>query len=47
MSSKEDNEVDEGRRDFFKGVTAGAAGAAIASALIQLGAPVIAGAAEA
>jgi hypothetical protein len=47
MSSKKDNEVDEGRRDFFKGVTAGAAGAAIASALIQLGAPVVAGAEEA
>ncbi|MBN1905232.1 MAG: hypothetical protein JW927_09065 [Deltaproteobacteria bacterium] len=47
MSSKKDNEVDEGRRDFFKGVTAGAAGAAIASALIQLGAPVIAEAQEA
>jgi hypothetical protein len=46
MSSKKDNEVDEGRRDFFKGVTAGAAGAAIASALIQLGAPVVAGAEE-
>jgi hypothetical protein len=46
MSSKKDNEVDEGRRDFFKGVTAGAAGAAIASALVQLGAPVIANAAE-
>lgn len=47
MSSKKENEVDEGRRDFFKGVTAGAAGAAIASALIQLGAPVIACAEEA
>ena len=46
MSSKKDNEVDKGRRDFFKGVSAGAAGAAIASALVQLGAPVIAGAAE-
>ena len=39
MSSKKDNEVDEGRRDFFKGVSAGAAGMAIASALTQLGAP--------
>jgi hypothetical protein len=47
MSSKNENGVDEGRRDFFKGVTAGAAGAAIASALIQLGAPVIAEAQEA
>ncbi len=47
MSSKKENEVNEGRRDFFKGVTAGAASAAIASALIQLGAPVIAEAQEA
>ena len=46
MSSKKDNEVDEGRRDFFKGVSAGAAGAAIASALATLGAPIVAGAKE-
>ncbi len=46
MSTKKDNEVDEGRRDFFKGVSAGAAGAAIASALVTLGAPVVAGAKE-
>lgn len=46
MSSKKDSEVDEGRRDFFKGVSAGAAGMAIASALTQLGAPQLAQAAE-
>jgi len=46
MSSKKDNDVNTDRRDFFKGVTAGAAGAAIASALATLGAPVVAGAQE-
>jgi hypothetical protein len=46
MSSKKDNDVNTTRRDFFKGVTAGAAGAAIASALATLGAPVVAGAQE-
>ena len=46
MSSKKDNEVDEGRRSLIKGVSAGAAGAAIASALATLGAPVVAGAQE-
>lgn len=39
MSSKKDDDVNGERRDFFKGVTAGAAGLAIASALTQLGAP--------
>ena len=46
MSSKKDNDVDEGRRDLLKSVSAGAAGAAIATALAQLGAPIVAGAAE-
>jgi hypothetical protein len=42
MSSKKDSEVNSERRDFFKGVTAGAAGMAIANALTQLGAPALA-----
>ena len=46
MSSKKDNDVDEGRRDLLKSVSAGAAGAAIATALATLGAPIVAGAAE-
>jgi hypothetical protein len=46
MSSKKDNDVDKSKRDFFKGVSAGAAGVAIASALAKLGAPVLAGAQE-
>ena len=46
MSSKKDNEVDESRRNLLKGVSAGAAGAAIASALATLGAPIVAGAKE-
>ncbi|MGD9160997.1 MAG: hypothetical protein PVG39_21445 [Desulfobacteraceae bacterium] len=46
MSLKKDNDVDESRRSLLKGVSAGAAGAAIASALATLGAPMVAGAAE-
>ena len=46
MSSNKNNDVNTSRRDFFKGVSAGAAGAAIASALATLGAPVVAGAQE-
>ncbi len=46
MSSKKENEVDESRRNLLKGVSAGAAGAAIASALATLGAPIVAGAKE-
>jgi hypothetical protein len=46
MSSKKDNDVDTSKRDFVKGVSAGAAGVAIASALAKLGAPVVAGAQE-
>ena len=46
MSSSKDNDVDKSKRDFFKGVSAGAAGVAIASALAQLGAPIIAAAEE-
>ena len=39
MSSEKTNKEGSTRRDFFQGVTAGAAGVAIASALTQLGAP--------
>jgi len=46
MSSRKDNEVDESRRSMLKSVSAGAAGAAIATALATLGAPIVAGAAE-
>ena len=48
MSSKKDNEVDESGRNFspVPFPSAGAAGAAIASALVQLGAPIIANAQE-
>ena len=46
MSSKKDNGVDESRRNLLKGVSAGAAGAAIATALATLGAPIVAGAKE-
>ena len=46
MSSRKDNEVDESRRSMLKSVSAGAAGAAIASALATLGAPIVAGAKE-
>lgn len=37
MSSRKDNEVDESKRNLLKGVSAGAAGMAIASALATLG----------
>ncbi len=46
MKSRKDNDINTSRRGFFKDVTAGAAGAAIASALATLGAPVVAGAQE-
>jgi hypothetical protein len=46
MSSRKNNDADTSRRDFFKGVSAGAAGVAIASALAKLGAPIVAGAQE-
>ncbi len=46
MSSPKDNEETKSRRDFFKDVTAGAAGVAIAGALATLGAPVMAAAQE-
>lgn len=39
MDSKKDSKNDTTRRDFFQGVTAGAAGLAVAGALTQLGAP--------
>ena len=39
MSSTKDSTNETTRRDFFQGVTTGAAGLAIASALTQLGAP--------
>jgi len=39
MSSEKTNKEGTTRRDFFQGVSAGAAGVAIASALTQLGAP--------
>ena len=42
MSSPKDNDETKSRRDFFKDVTAGAAGVAIAGALATLGAPVMA-----
>ncbi len=38
MSSRKDKEIDESKRDFFKEVSAGAAGVAVASALATLGA---------
>lgn len=38
MSSRKDNEVDPEKRNFIKGVSAGAAGIALASALTSLGA---------
>jgi hypothetical protein len=46
MSSRKNNDINTNRRDFFKGVSAGAAGAAIAGALATLGAPVMAAAQE-
>ena len=46
MSSNKNNDSDTSRRDFFKGVSAGAAGVAIAGALAKLGAPIVAGAQE-
>lgn len=46
MSSPKDNDETKSRRDFFKDVTAGAAGVAIAGALATLGAPVVAAAQE-
>jgi hypothetical protein len=46
MGSSKNNDVDTSRRDFFKGVSAGAAGVAIASALAKLGAPIVANAQE-
>jgi hypothetical protein len=42
MSSTKTDEKDTGRRAFFQEITAGATGIAIASALAQLGAPVMA-----
>lgn len=39
MSSNKNDKNEPTRRDFFQGVTAGAAGLAIASAMTQLGAP--------
>ena len=46
MSSNKKNETDTSRRGFIQDVAAGAAGVAIAGALAQLGAPVVAAAEE-
>ena len=46
MSSTKDSDKSPTRRAFFQDVTAGATGVAIASALAQLGAPVMAAAAQ-
>jgi hypothetical protein len=45
MSSKEDN--NSSRREFFQGVTAGVGGAAVATALAQLGVPIVSAAQDA
>jgi hypothetical protein len=47
MSSTKISKTDTNRRAFFQDVTAGAAGVALASALAQLGAPVMAAAQDA
>ena len=44
MSSTRDTKESKTRRAFFQDVTAGATGVAVASALAQLGAPVMAAA---